>query len=149
MMHSPIPSFSGIFRWLSNLYICEVNLDNTIYRSVEHAFQAAKSVNHMERMRMATIEHPVEAKRMGGPKGFITLRPDWSDKRYSIMEDLVYDKFTRNAQLGAMLVATGHRELIEGNYWNDTFWGVCRNRGENNLGYILMSTRAKLRGETE
>lgn len=35
-------------------------------------------------------------------------------------------------------------ELIEGNAWNDTFWGVCNGVGENWLGQLLMERRAEL-----
>jgi predicted NAD-dependent protein-ADP-ribosyltransferase YbiA (DUF1768 family) len=43
-----------------------------------------------------------------------------------------------------MLKATGDEELVEGNWWNDTFWGVCNGVGENNLGKLLMKIRAEL-----
>jgi len=32
------------------------------------------------------------------------------------------------------LLSTGNCEIQEGNYWGDTFWGVCKGKGENNLG---------------
>ncbi len=35
-------------------------------------------------------------------------------------------------------------ELIEGNHWNDTFWGICNGNGENNLGKILMKIRHEI-----
>ena len=37
-------------------------------------------------------------------------------------------------------------ELIEGNVWNDTFWGVCNGKGHNHLGKILMKVRDEIRG---
>ena len=43
-----------------------------------------------------------------------------------------------------MLLSTGEEELIEGNTWNDRFWGVCDGMGENNLGKILMAVRESL-----
>ncbi len=46
-----------------------------------------------------------------------------------------------------MLVATGQEELVEGNDWEDRFWGVDppgSNNGENNLGKILMRVRNEL-----
>jgi predicted NAD-dependent protein-ADP-ribosyltransferase YbiA (DUF1768 family) len=36
----------------------------------------------------------------------------------------------------------GHIE--EGNWWNDTFWGVCRGKGHNNLGKLIMQIRGEL-----
>jgi len=40
-----------------------------------------------------------------------------------------------------MLLQTGDEELIEGNKWGDRFWGVCKGKGKNNLGKILMKIR--------
>jgi len=42
------------------------------------------------------------------------------------------------------LLATEDWELIEGNTWNDSFWGVCQRKGENHLGKILMKIRKEL-----
>ena len=46
-----------------------------------------------------------------------------------------------------MLIKTGDQELIEGNYWNDTYWGVCKGVGQNKLGKILMRVREELKNE--
>lgn len=64
------------------------------------------------------------------------------------------DEATGDGGLAAPEVITGavqvaslehrQRELIEGNTWGDTFWGVCRGKGENNLGKILMRLRSEL-----
>jgi predicted NAD-dependent protein-ADP-ribosyltransferase YbiA (DUF1768 family) len=48
-----------------------------------------------------------------------------------------------------MLLATDDEELVEGNWWNDTFWGVCRGDGENNLGKIIMKVRDELRQQND
>jgi predicted NAD-dependent protein-ADP-ribosyltransferase YbiA (DUF1768 family) len=42
------------------------------------------------------------------------------------------------------VVPTGDAELVEGNTWNDRFWGVCRGKGRNELGRILMRVRTGL-----
>lgn len=39
------------------------------------------------------------------------------------------------------LIATGDSQLIEGNTWGDTYWGVCRGKGQNKLGKLLMKVR--------
>ena len=36
-------------------------------------------------------------------------------------------------------------ELIEGNTWNDTYWGVCNGVGKNTLGQLLMKIREEIR----
>ena len=61
------------------------------------------------------------------------------------MEDICRAKFTQNEELKKKLIDTGDATLIEGNTWNDTFWGVCNGVGENNLGKILMKIREELK----
>ena len=60
------------------------------------------------------------------------------------MYDVVKAKFSIK-HLKEMLLATGNEELIEGNLWNDTYWGVCNGKGQNKLGKILMRVREELR----
>jgi predicted NAD-dependent protein-ADP-ribosyltransferase YbiA (DUF1768 family) len=31
---------------------------------------------------------------------------------------------------------------VEGNSWGDTYWGVCKGKGQNKLGHILMQVRS-------
>ena len=51
--------------------------------------------------------------------------------------------------IGTKIVDTEDMELIEGNSWGDTFWGVCDGVGENNLGKVLMRVRDRLNKEEE
>lgn len=44
-----------------------------------------------------------------------------------------------------ILTKTGDRLLSEGNTWNDTFLGVCKGKGKNTLGKILMELRNSYR----
>ena len=60
------------------------------------------------------------------------------------MYEICKIKFTTNPNLAKRLLDTGDEELIEGNDWNDIFWGVCNGKGENNLGKILMRIRNEL-----
>ena len=58
------------------------------------------------------------------------------------MESILRVKFSDD-KLKNKLIDTYPAELIEGNTWNDKFWGVDINTsiGENNLGKILMKLR--------
>lgn len=56
------------------------------------------------------------------------------------MEELLRLKFA-DPDLRAKLQATAPGYLEETNNWNDTFWGVCRGRGRNTLGSLLMDIR--------
>lgn len=61
------------------------------------------------------------------------------------MEQILRVKFS-DPTLRKLLLDTGNAKLIEGNTWNDTFWGVCRGKGQNNLGLILQKLRAEFQG---
>lgn len=136
-----VKAFTGEYRFLSNFYRCLVGYENVIYRTLEHAYQASKTISHRE--RLVIYEKPTAAEAKRGGQG-VTLREDWEDVKYAIMYSLVLDKFTRNRDLKTMLLKTGNMELIEGNWWGDTYWGVCNNIGNNYLGKILMEVRIRL-----
>ena len=63
------------------------------------------------------------------------------------MEEIVRAKFSQNPKLKAELLATGEAQLIEGNTWNDRYWGVDVRSGigKNHLGKILMKVRSELK----
>jgi ribA/ribD-fused uncharacterized protein len=143
MTAAPITAFAGEYRFLSNFYPAAVDLDGSTYPTVEHAYQAAKSLEPSTQAKVKRAPRPGDAKRLGRQ---IRLRPDWEDVKVGIMRDLVRQKFTSHPDLRARLLATGDAELVEGNYWHDTFWGQCPvGTGFNHLGRILMEVRAELR----
>eukprot|EP00753_Platysulcus_tardus_P007342 PLAT15145.1.p1 GENE.PLAT15145.1~~PLAT15145.1.p1 ORF type:complete len:360 (+),score=42.48 PLAT15145.1:44-1123(+) len=74
----------------------------------------------------------------------VRLRSDWEEVKVDVMSVVVRDKFTRDDGLREKLLATGDALLVEGNNWNDRFWGRCKGKGENWLGRILMAARSDL-----
>lgn len=136
---SKIDSFSGKYRFLSNFWPCKVVWEGVEYPSTEHAYQAAKLVNKEDRelVRNATA---AEAKKLGRKFPMID---GWDNVRLNVMYDLCLQKF-QNPELKQKLLDTGDAILIEGNWWGDTFYGVCKGIGENNLGKILMRIRSEL-----
>ena len=139
-----IDKFDGEYAFLSNFYEAPVAWEGITYPSNEHAFQAAKSLNPARRLEVAAAATPGKAKRMGRT---LQLRSDWEKVKYNIMLEIVLAKFHQHADLAEALLDTGDAELIEGNWWNDTTWGVCNGIGTNWLGKILMSVRAQLKLE--
>jgi len=140
-MPGPIDSFSGDFRWLSNFAEAPVVHDGVEYPTTEHAYQAAKTTDWAERDAIHQCATPGRAKRMGRE---ITMRPDWDDVKEAVMLDLTRQKYAL-PEYRERLLATGDREIVEGNTWGDTFWGVCNGVGENKLGRILMRVRDEIR----
>lgn len=136
-----ITSFSGINSFLSNFYTSKVEFEGMEFWTVEHAFQAAKTTDMSARRAIQEASTPGKAKRLGRK---VALRPDWEDIKIDVMKELVTKKF-EDDDLAFMLIRTGDAELIEGNHWGDTFWGVCDGVGQNNLGKILMEVRENVK----
>ena len=136
---TPIDHFRGEFRFLSNFWPVEIELDGAYYPSVEHAYQASKTFNREARRRIQTASSPRCAKKIGET---VDIREDWERIRVKVMSELVEQKF-KNPTLAQRLIDTGHRKLSEGNDWGDTFWGVYKGVGDNHLGNMLMNIRAQ------
>lgn len=143
-LHLPqkIDSFSGEFRWLSNFWPCKIISDGIEFPSVEHAYVAAKKQCPDFARKISKLPLAGNAKTEG--RG-ITLRPDWDEVKYELMYKFLRQKFVANSPLGQLLDGTLGAELIEGNNWKDTYWGVCHGKGQNNLGKLLMQIREENR----
>lgn len=135
-----IRGFQGEYRWLSNFWPAQVVLDGAVYPTVEHAYQAAKTLSLPGRARIAMAATPGQAKKMG--RGLL-IRSDWEERKEHEMRHLLMQKFSKGA-LRDKLLGTGTQPLIEENYWGDTYWGVCKGVGQNRLGVLLMEVREAL-----
>lgn len=137
-----INSFTGKYRFLSNFWPARVTYEGIEYPTTEHAYQAAKTLDVLDRIIISHLTTPGQAKRAGKD---IKLREDWEHVKVGIMRELLQQKFSRHTDLAHLLVDTGDEELVEGNTWGDVFWGVCRGKGQNVLGHLLMEVRKDLK----
>lgn len=162
-----ILSFHGTF--LSNFYATPVVLEGRTYPTVEHAYQAAKFFNTdwsvvneeakqeiKESLKLRGYAEDIvysndlfmDTRMTAGNIKIIAdvlrkydyVDKDWEDKRIKIMINLLLQKFNTEEMIHKLKETNG-KELIEGNTWNDTLWGVCEGRGRNILGVILMEIR--------
>jgi ribA/ribD-fused uncharacterized protein len=129
------------YYWLSNYEVCEIHYEGLIYTSTEAAYQAAKSTDPFVRSKFINIS-PAKARKLGQE---ITCRKDWDKVKKQVMYDVNLYKYTKHEYLKNLLLETGDKEIVEENWWLDTFWGVCKGKGENNLGKILMKIRDEIR----
>ncbi len=142
-MTQVINRFDGQHEFLSNFYESLVLFEGLFFPTVEHAYQAAKTLDREKRQIIKKVSSPGEAKRLGQK---VILRLDWEQVKIPIMEKLIRNKFSHDGRR-ELLLSTDNAELIEGNSWGDTFWGVCKGNGSNHLGKILMKIRAEIRSE--
>ena len=135
-----INRFEGKYFFLSNFSNSEFCYERIIYPTVEHYFQAQKTLDIKERKRIAKLPTPGEAKYAGRR---VELRKDWEEVKDNVMLIGLYYKF-KDPILREKLLATGDEHLEEGNYWHDTYWGVCDGVGKNRLVELLMTVRKEV-----
>jgi ribA/ribD-fused uncharacterized protein len=147
-----IDRFAGEHEFLSNFAFTPVRYAGRTWPTVEHAFQAAKTLDLDDLLAIGRAPTPAAAKRLGRK---VTLRPGWDEMRFNVMATLVARKFGPGSMYSTALLDTGEALLIEGNTWGDTEWGAVRDssvegrpwRGWNRLGRILMDVRRQLQAE--
>lgn len=140
--------FRDNFWFLSNMYNAPVIYNNIEYQNAEAAYQAQKqvlvdasiSLNNFKTMK------GIDAKRYANNN--IKMSPEqirhWNNIRDTVMYEIVKAKFSQSQYLRWRLLQTKDLDIIEENWWHDTYWGVCHGIGENKLGKILMQVRSEL-----
>jgi ribA/ribD-fused uncharacterized protein len=145
-----IDRFEHRWAFLSNFHPSPIWVDDRLWPSVEHAYQAAKTDNPNWQERIRNEPSPKEAKWYG--KRF-PPREDWEEIKLQVMADLVGVKFAPGTAMANDLLRTQEARLTEGNWWHDNYWGVCLGcsrhvgpaDGQNWLGRLLMRQRDVLR----
>jgi len=127
--------------FLSNFYRHPISYEGHDYLTTEHAYQALKTLDPIERDMVINLPTPGKAKRAGMK---VPLRPDWERVKNRIMEDVLRIKFA-DPVLRQKLMDTKGKILIEGTVWHDNYWGNCDKckdiEGVNMLGKLLMKIR--------
>lgn len=143
-----IEAFAGADRFLSNFWPSLITWRGREAPTVEHHYNAAKTLDPHEQNTVYAQDTPGKAKRTGQE---VTLQPNWDNIKAGIMEELLRLKFAPGTDLARRLTATGDALLLEGNTWHDQYWGQCTCEqhyhwaGGNTLGRLLMQVRADLR----
>ena len=145
------------YGFLSNFYEASFVLLGTSWPTVEHYYQAQKSLDRKYQKAIRDARTAGRAKRLGSllgatrtakelqfHAGLFFLRSDWESVKLDVMRSAVSAKFAQNPGLAKRLISTSPAELVEDSPY-DCFWGTgADGRGENWLGRILMDLRSEL-----
>ena len=147
-------STKGEYGCFSNFSRHPITIDNKIWPTSEHYFQAMKfhphSPDDVEEVRKATT--PSEAARLGRKRSK-PLHPNWENIKDDIMRTALRHKFTQHEDIKKTLLSTNNLHLIEHTY-RDSYWadGGCNwsvnspnNKGKNMLGVLLTELRESLK----
>lgn len=138
--------YAGEFGYfMSNFSAFEVNYDGHIWKTSEHAYQAAKFTKESpvyKEMLTATSAH--NALKLA-ERNYEHNRPDWNEtEKIRVMTVIVRAKHDQHEYIQRKLLETGNAELIE-NSPTDPFWGRGPDwKGRNELGKIWMKLRQEM-----
>jgi ribA/ribD-fused uncharacterized protein len=145
---------------LSQWWPASFAVDGVGFATAEHYMMWRKAMLFGDTVaadEVLRVGHPQEAKAVGRTvRGFEDAV--WVANRFDIVTDASVAKFSQNPELGAYLLGTGERVLVEASP-RDRIWGIgmgAKNenaanpaqwRGLNLLGFALMRARDVLRKE--
>lgn len=156
--HRPEPSGRIGTGCLSQWWSAAFDIDGVTYPSAEHYMMAAKARlfgDSAIEAKVLAARTPAEAKSLGRQIASFDEQV-WLDRRFRIVVDGGFAKFSQNALLGAFLSGTADRVLVEASPL-DRIWGIGlaaadprveqpdRWLGLNLLGFALMEVRDRLR----
>jgi N-glycosidase YbiA len=137
--------------FLGNFHPCPIQLWGLQFQCAEGAFQAAKfhpNINLVQQFQNLDGE---AAFRLGRSLSHMQIA-NWQQRNLGAMREVVTAKFTQNADLKELLLATGSAYLVEHIpvRGRDAFWGDNHDgTGQNWLGRIAMEVRGSLGGARE
>jgi ribA/ribD-fused uncharacterized protein len=148
----------AMFGFCSHFHRASIELDGESWPSVEHYYQAQRSPDPDYRRAIRAAVSPGIAKRLSAsphaPRRISAQswfrqnhqqpRADWPDVKLEIMRRADWAKYSQNAELAALLVATGTAEIVEDSPF-DSYWGSGSDgQGLNWAGRVLMEVRQAL-----
>ena len=140
-----VDGFFDEFSFLSNFHPVPCVIRGVTFKTSEHAYQALKLDDPKLVKDVAEQPTAFESKKRLHEivDAGLAKHPDL-DTLKRIMDICVAGKFSESSVMAEMLIKTDPKLLVEGNWWNDQRFGVCKGRGMNLLGKALMRRRIVL-----
>jgi N-glycosidase YbiA len=136
------------YGFFSNFSPHPIFVDDEVWMTVEHYFQASKFEDNEIKSRIKALDSPMKAADEGRSTRN-KIRDDWDEIKEEIMLDALMAKFLQHPRLRVELLNTGASVIIE-NTANDRYWGDGGDgTGKNRLGILLMDVREKIKKYSE
>jgi ribA/ribD-fused uncharacterized protein len=131
-----------------------IEIDGTIYPTVEHAYQCARYMDNAVREEIRAAHSPVEAWETS-TRYKLTQISEFKDETYKlrVMKDLMRMKAEQHEDVRKALLDSGEKLIIkhiETYPPGDGFWDDGKNgEGANHMGRMWMEIRDEIRDRSE
>jgi ribA/ribD-fused uncharacterized protein len=136
------------FGAFSNLYRRAIELDDVVYPTSEHAYQAGKPRRAAVRAWLMSAPSPALLAMAAHGLYYWDVVPGWSTTKFDRMRRVLLAKFTQHDDLKQLLLGTGDARLVEAATVDNEvnrLWGEVNGVGRNMLGKLLMEVREEIR----
>lgn len=137
---------SSAEKWadLSNFSQHAIFLNNRIWSTVEHYYQAQKFQDKEYQEIIRQAETPFLAKQKAIELFEKKPMLDWNEKKDKEMFKALKAKFTQHPNLANLLISTNDKKIVERTDFDD-YWGDGKDgNGKNRLGLLLMELREQM-----
>ncbi len=147
---APIYFYSGcgIYEGFSNFSNHAIFIDDKLWQTSEHYYQAQKFDDDELRQKIHRARSPLQSKNIADAHK-THIKADWDSLKNAVMRNSLQHKFEQHEDLKELLQDTGTREIIEYNeqdrYWGNNGKGDSEGNGQNNLGKTIMQLRDEMR----
>ena len=123
----------------SNFAPYPIWLDNKLWKTTEHYFQAMKFTDKKKQEKIRAMDRPKDAAVNG--RKWEGLRDNWEWIKESVMKTALRAKFDQHPKLRELLFSTGSAKIVE-HTARDSFGGDGGDgTGRNALGRLLVELR--------
>jgi ribA/ribD-fused uncharacterized protein len=134
------------FGCFSNFSPHSILVDDKIYKTTEHYYQAQKAISEEDHEKIRKSKTPKECKNLAQ---IIEMRKDWESVKFSIMLDALRFKVNQHEDVKEKLLSTANEEIGEDSPY-DYVWGLGKDgNGKNLLGKAWMQVREEIMGKSE
>jgi ribA/ribD-fused uncharacterized protein len=137
--------FTHAFDPLSNWSAHQVKIWGKTFPTVEHAFQYRKFADAEPDIAQQIFDAPSPYLAMKIARKYKDKTPGpWREQRIDVMTEIIHAKADQHQDFKDCLLATRDKTIVENSPWDD-FWGCGANqKGQNQMGKILMVVRNSL-----
>lgn len=128
---------------LSNWSAHSIIVNGEEYKTVDHAYHAAKFDDPKIKLKIIGANSPLMAKKVANDFSHLQKQLTQKDK-VQIMRNLNSIKAKQHKEVSDALIKSGDAEIIEDNPF-DSFWGTGPDgNGRNEMGKIWMEIRKQM-----